>query len=91
MRRLLILLSASIMCCSPVFGQSSHLLLLSQGDGALVKDLVDATPPEKLEKASFLPKAQSISVRPRSGLETLCSGYTSFASVPTLRLPPYFG
>ncbi len=73
MRRLLILLSASIMFCSTLFGQSSHLLLLSQGDGAVVKD-GDATP-QKLKKASFLPKAQSISVRPRSGLETLCSGY----------------
>ncbi|MDG1137893.1 MAG: hypothetical protein P8N49_00010 [Opitutales bacterium] len=61
------------MFCSTLLGQSSHLLLLSQGDGAVVKD-GDATP-QKLTKASFLPKDQSISVRPRSGLETLCSGY----------------
>ena len=73
MRRLLILLSASIMCCSPVFGQSSHLLLLSQGEGALVKSGNDKL--VKLAKASFLPKGETISVRPRSGLETLCSGY----------------
>ena len=73
MRRLLILLSASIMYCSPVFGQSSHLLLLSQGEGALVKSGDDK--PVKLTKASFLPIGQTISVRPRSGLETLCSGY----------------
>jgi hypothetical protein len=73
MRRLLILLSASILCCSPVFGQSSHLLLLSQGEGALVKSGNDK--PVKLAKASFLPKGETISVRPRSGLETLCSGY----------------
>lgn len=55
-----------------VFGQS-HLLLVSQGDGGLIsgKDGERVT----LTRASYLPSMEMISVRPRSGLETLSAGY----------------
>ena len=72
MRRLLILLSAISGFCSASLGQSSHLLLLSQGDGALTSSESGKV---QLSKASFLPKGQLISVRPRSGIETLSSGF----------------
>mgnify|MGYP001365713482 FL=1 len=72
MRRLLILLSAILGICSASLGQSSHLLLLSQGDGALTSSESGKV---QLSKASFLPKGQLISVRPRSGIETLSSGF----------------
>jgi hypothetical protein len=47
-------------------------LLLSQGDGALTSSESGKV---QLSKASFLPKGQLISVRPRSGIETLSSGF----------------
>ena len=72
MRRLLILLSTTLVFCSASLGQSSHLLLLSQGDGALTSSESGKV---QLSKASFLPKDQLISVRPRSGIETLSSGF----------------
>ena len=72
MRRLLILLSTILGVCSASLGQSSHLLLLSQGDGALTSSESGKV---QLSKASFLPKDQLISVRPRSGIETLSSGF----------------
>ena len=72
MRSLLILLFAILGICSVLLGQSSHLLLLSQGDGALTS-MDDGK--VQLSKASFLPKGQMISVRPRSGIETLSSGF----------------
>ena len=72
MRRLLILLSAISGFCSASLGQTSHLLLLSQGDGALI---YSESGKVQLSKASFLPKGQLISVRPRSGIETLSSGF----------------
>ncbi len=72
MRRLLILLSTILGVCSASLGQSSHLLLLSQGDGALTSSESGKI---QLSKASFLPKDQLISVRPRSGIETLSSGF----------------
>ena len=72
MRRLLILLSMLLGVCSASLGQSSHLLLLSQGDGALTSSESGKV---QLSKASFLPKGQLISVRPRSGIETLSSGF----------------
>ena len=72
MRSLLILLFAILGICSVSLGQSSHLLLLSQGDGALTS-MDDGK--VQLSKASFLPKGQLISVRPRSGIETLSSGF----------------
>ena len=55
-----------------VFGQS-HLLLVSQGDGGLTKG--EDGKPIVLTKASYLPSNQIISVRARSGLETLSAGY----------------
>ena len=69
----LFLLVATFAACTCLLGQSSHLLLLSQGDGAVVRMEGQSSTP--LTKASFLPKNQSISVRPRSGIETLSSGF----------------
>ena len=64
-----ILLTSSF---SVVLGKS-HLLLVSQGDGGLTagKDGERVA----LTRASYLPSNQMISVRPRSGLETLSAGY----------------
>jgi len=56
-----------------LWGQASHLLLSSQGDGAQAS-LKDG-PKELLKRASYLPRNQLISVRPRSGLETLAAGF----------------
>lgn len=73
MRKSLFLLVATFAVSTCLFGQSSHLLLRSQGDGAVVR--VDGENSEPLTKASFLPTKQTISVRPRSGIETLSSGF----------------
>ena len=54
-------------------GQASHLLLTSQGEGAQVS--LKNGENERLKRASYLPKNQLISVRPRSGLETLAAGF----------------
>ena len=54
------------------FAKSSHLLLSSQGDGALVIGEGEKT--TKLARASFLPTNQTISVRTRSGIETMVAG-----------------
>ena len=60
-------------CSIHLRGQASHLLLTSQGEGAQVS-LKDGEN-ERLKRASYLPKNQLISVRPRSGLETLAAGF----------------
>tara|TARA_B100001057_G_scaffold388774_1_gene396343 strand:+ start:413 stop:1387 length:975 start_codon:yes stop_codon:yes gene_type:complete len=60
-------------CSVHLWGQVSHLLLSSQGDGAQVS-LKDGAK-EVLKRASYLPKNKLISVRPRSGLETLAAGF----------------
>ena len=73
MRRLLILFFVAGLSYSFLHGQSSHLLLLLQGDGAVTS--ASGANPLALKKASFLPKDQMISVRPRSGIETLASGF----------------
>ncbi len=48
-------------------------MLLTQGDGAV--SAAEGEKAKPLAKASFLPKNQKISVRPRSGVETLSSGF----------------
>ncbi len=55
-----------------LLGQHSHLLIYSQGEGALVRSGESSNP---LKKASFLPADSRISVRPRSGIETLAAGF----------------
>jgi len=68
-------LLASIICLPFCLlkGQNSHLLIYSQGDGGLYRTEKGSNEP--LAKASFLPKGKRISVRPRSGLETLAAGF----------------
>jgi hypothetical protein len=68
-------LLASIICLPFCLlkGQNSHLLIYSQGDGGLYRTEKESNEP--LAKASFLPKDKRISVRPRSGLETLAAGF----------------
>jgi hypothetical protein len=56
-----------------VFGNVSHLLVVEQGDGAVTVDPLLGT--RQLYAANFLPHSQRISVRPRSGLETVANGY----------------
>ena len=56
-----------------LWGLSSHLLLRSQGDGAIVTG--EEGDRETIRRASYLPSEKVISVRPRSGLETLSAGY----------------
>ena len=60
-------------CSIHLRGQASHLLLTSQGEGAQVS--LKGGENERLKRASYLPKNQLISVRPRSGLETLAAGF----------------
>ena len=49
------------------------MLIYSQGDGGIYR--TDNGKNEPLVKASFLPSGQRISVRPRSGMETLAAGF----------------
>jgi hypothetical protein len=55
------------------FGRSTHLVLRSQGDGAFYKTADGKVEP--LARASFLPADVRLTVRPRSGVETLRAGY----------------
>lgn len=68
--RFLILFSVFTHC---LVARSSHLLLVDQGDGAIVNNGGGQT--VKLKPASFLPLNQAISIRPRSGIETMAAGY----------------
>ena len=68
--RFLILFSVFTHC---LIARSSHLLLVDQGDGAIVNNGGGQT--VKLKPASFLPLNQAISIRPRSGIETMAAGY----------------
>ena len=52
--------------------QSSHLLLVSLGEGALTTGSTGETVP--LSRASYLPMDQTISVRTKGGLETMVPG-----------------
>jgi len=67
-----LIVSIFLLICGVINAQS-HLLLVSQGDGGLTtgKDGGRVT----LKKATFLPSNQMISVRPRSGIETMAAGY----------------
>ena len=58
---------------NPLFGQKSHLLVYSQGDGAFA--IFGTDQKEALKKANFIPKYTKISVRPKSGIETISAGF----------------
>jgi len=58
---------------NPLFGQKSHLLVYSQGDGAFA--IFGPDQKEALKKANFIPKNTKISVRPKSGIETISAGF----------------
>jgi len=73
MRGLLLVLLFPLFWATSLCGQNSHLLIYSQGDGALYR--TDNGNNDPLVKASFLPISKRISVRPRSGIETLAAGY----------------
>ena len=68
--RFFILFSVFTNC---LIARSSHLLLVDQGDGGIVNSGGGQT--VKLKPASFLPLNQAISIRPRSGIETMVAGY----------------
>jgi len=51
----------------------SHLLVTTIGDG--VVQVVDGANSEVVSSSSFLPVNRKLSVRPKSGIETLASGY----------------
>lgn len=55
------------------FGKTSHLLVSSIGEGVL--NLGSAKSNEFIATSSFLPNNTKLSVRPKSGIETLASGY----------------
>ncbi len=56
----------------PAYGNSSFLVLRSQGDGAVVKNASSKT--ESLRRASYLPADSRVTVRPRSGIEVMGAG-----------------
>jgi hypothetical protein len=58
---------------SPLLGQKSHLLVYSQGNGAIA--IFGSEKREVLKKANFVPKNTTISVRPKSGIETISAGF----------------
>ncbi|MEC9123020.1 MAG: hypothetical protein VX969_02665, partial [Verrucomicrobiota bacterium] len=72
MKTVLTFLVASA-CCVSAFGEISHLVLRSQGDGAVFRNSEQKAEP--IKRASFLPQGQRITVRPRSGIETIGAGY----------------
>jgi hypothetical protein len=53
------------------YGKSSYLVLRTQGDGAVVKTTSGIEP---LQRASYLPSGNRVTVRPRSGIETMGAG-----------------
>ena len=53
------------------YGKSSYLVLRTQGDGAVVKTSSGIEP---LQRASYLPSGSRVTVRPRSGIETMGAG-----------------
>ena len=56
-----------------LFGGSTQLVLRSQGDGAFYKS--DEGTVKTVARASFLPADTRLTIRPRSGIETLQAGY----------------
>ncbi len=58
---------------SSLLGQKSHLLVYSQGDGAFAHFGPDQKEP--IRKANFIPQNTQISVRPKSGIETISAGF----------------
>ncbi len=56
-----------------VFGKISHLMVTSIGDG--VVQVGKNSSAGSIATAKFLPKSVKLSVRPKSGIETLASGY----------------
>jgi len=56
-----------------LFGSSTHLVLTSQGEGAFFKTAEGTA--EAIPRASFLPSDTRLTIRPRSGIETLRAGY----------------
>ena len=60
-------------CLISSWGQGMHLLMTQIGEGGFFSaDKGKAAP---LNEASFLPLDSRISVRPRSGIETMAAGY----------------
>lgn len=57
----------------PSWGQGMHLLMMQIGEGAVASQENGQT--NLLKKASFLPADKRITVRPRSGIETMAAGY----------------
>ena len=55
------------------YGNIGHLLVVTQGEGGVV--LEDGGNAAPLKTANFLPVEKNISVRPRSGLESVANGY----------------
>jgi len=53
------------------YGKSSYLVLRTQGDGAVVKTTSGIEP---LQRANYLPSGNRVTVRPRSGIETMGAG-----------------
>ena len=58
---------------SSVLGKVSHLLVTSQGDGVFLSDKFGKS--TMVNQATFLPFDTKLSVRPKSGIETLAAGY----------------
>ena len=58
---------------SPVLGKVSHLLVASMGDGVFLSDKSGKS--KAVNQATFLPFDTKLSVRPKSGIETLAAGY----------------
>jgi hypothetical protein len=56
-----------------LFGGSTHLVLRSQGDGAFCKTPEGTV--KTVARATFLPADTRLTIRPRSGIETLRAGY----------------
>ena len=73
MSRLFLSTFALSLFVSPLLGQKSHLLFYSQGDGAFA--IFGPDQKEVLTKANFIPKDTKISVRPKSGIETISAGF----------------
>jgi len=73
MSRLFFSTFALYLFVSPLFGQKSHLLIYSHGDGAFA--IFSSDQKNALKKANFIPKNTKISVRPKSGIETISAGF----------------
>jgi hypothetical protein len=73
MKSLLTAFSILFLGCHLLTAKVSHLLVSSLGEGVVRMDQTEAD--KVIASSSFLPREESLHVKPKSGIETLAAGY----------------